>query len=257
MKVSVFTICLNSMPTLPAIFFSLNSSRLDWHWYVAEGAAANSHCTNWCQRQEPGLSQDGTTQFLDMISKHPRVTVIRKEWWDGKIEMCNACLSHISNECILIEMDSDEIWRPDVLERFVDYFAEDAKASHAQLKCRYFLGVDILSTNDGSYGNKPGEWARAWKFTPGDKFESHEPPKLNQAVKGHILSPTWLAMDGIYFDHYSWAFENQVAYKELFYGYSNAMLHWLRLQDNTQWPIEDLRAFLPWVGPGAAADKLK
>ena len=257
MKVAVFTICLNAMPTLPSIFFTLNSADIDWHWYVAEGASMNTHCTSWCNQQEPGLSKDGTTEFLNLIAKHPRVTVIRKEMWDGKVEMCNECLSYISEECILIQMDADELWRADVLERFVHYFAEDGKASCAQLKCRYFLGVDILSAKDGTYGNKPGEWLRAWKFTPGDKFERHEPPQLKQAVKGYPLSPQWLSMDGIYFDHYAWAFENQVAYKELFYGYSNAMLHWLRLQDNTSWPVNDLRSFLPWVGAGAQADKLK
>ena len=93
MKLHVLTIVLDGMPTLPAIFFNLNALKLDWTWHVVEGAAANTNCTKWCAQQQPRLSLDGTSEFLDMISRHPRVKLYRKPWWaGGKVEMVNAPL---------------------------------------------------------------------------------------------------------------------------------------------------------------------
>jgi len=257
MKLVVFTLTLNSMPTLPAIFFSLNASKLDWRWIVAEGAASNTHCTKWCREQPPGLSQDGTTEFLNMISSHPNVTILRKEMWDGKIEMCQACVDQIKEPCLLLQCDSDELWTPEQLERIVEIFTIDNQAGSAQFICRYFLGVNIVSTAPNSYGNKTnsGEWLRAWRFTPGDVWISHEPPNLKQQFKGNRLNPDWLEIDGLVFDHYAYAFENQVAYKEQFYGYPNCLAHWRRLQSNTKWPVK-LKDFLPWTDDRATADIL-
>lgn len=256
MKLVVMTIVYNGMPFIPTIFFNLQATKLDWRWIVAEGASANTHCTSWCQQQAPGLSTDGTSEFLDMLKGHPRVTVLRKEMWDGKVEQCNACLAEIKESCVLIQMDSDEIWRPDAIEKIVQNFNDDPLAAVGQLKCRYFLGVNIVATSRDGYGNKRGEWLRIWRFTPGDKFNRHEPPMLAQQAKGHYLNPDWLAMDGMTFDHYAWWSENQAAYKEQFYGYPNALNLWRRLQENKEWPVKDLRAFLPWTGAGASADKI-
>jgi hypothetical protein len=255
MKLVVFTIVKNGMPFIPTIFFNLQATKLDWRWIVAEGSTRNTHCTSWCNQQEPGLSSDGTTEFLDMVSKHPRVTILRNEMWDGKLDMCNACLAEIKEPCVLIQMDSDEIWRPDHIEYISDTF-EDSKVESALIKCRYFLGVNILATSPNGYGNRSTEWARIWRFTPGDKFERHEPPQLKQAFSGCQLNRDWLESDGIIFDHYAWWSDGQVAYKEQFYGYPAALQCWRNLQSNPDWPVKELRKFLPWVGPGASADKL-
>lgn len=252
MKLAVFTIVKNGMPFLPTIFFNLQSLRIDWHWIVCEGSSANTHCTSWCQPQEPGLSEDGTAEFLTMIQTHPRVTVIRSPMWDGKVGMCNACLGYIRVPCVLMQMDADEIWRPDDIEAIVRLFEKDETIKSLQGRCRYFLGVNIISTSRNGYGNNPGEWLRIWRFTPGDKFVSHEPPKLKQACDGI----NFVVHEKTIFDHYAWWCENQAAYKEHFYGYRGALACWRNLQDNYEWPITDLRKFLPWVGQNASADKL-
>jgi hypothetical protein len=256
MKLVVFTIVKNGMPFIPTIFFNLQATHLDWRWIIAEGSSLNTHCTSWCRQQEPGLSCDGTTEFLDMISSHPRVTVLRKEMWDGKVEMCNACLALIKDPCVLMQMDADEIWRPDAIEKLVQAFSDDPMTAVCQVKCRYFLGVNIVATSRNGYGNNRGEWLRAWRFTPGDKFNRHEPPLLQQCARGHYLNPDWLAMDGVAFDHYAWWSENQAAYKEQFYGYAGALAHWRHLQSNLDWPVKDLRKFMPWAGDNSSADKL-
>lgn len=256
MKLVVFTIVKNGMPFIPTIFFNLQATTLDWRWIIAEGSSKNTHCTSWCNQQEPGLSQDGTTEFLDMLKSHPGVTVLRKEMWDGKLEMCNACLAEIKTDCLLVQMDSDELWQASQLERLVQMFEDDTQANAALVRCRYFLGVNIISTSLNGYGNRSTEWARVWRFTPGDKYARHEPPQLKQQTTGHTLNPDWLAMEGIVFQHFAWWSENQVAYKEQFYGYPNALAHYRRLQSNTEWPVKDLRKFLPWVDANASADKL-
>jgi len=216
----------------------------------------NTHCTSWCNAQEPSLSKDGTSEFLDMLKTHPRVTVIRKEMWDGKVEQCNACLELIKEPCVLIQMDADELWRPDNIEKTVQFFEDEKSLRAMVVPCRYFLGVNIVSVRDNSYGNNPGEWLRVWRFTPGDKFERHEPPQLKQAANGRIMDLRWMGFEQAMFDHYSWWSINQVAYKEEFYGYRDACHNWLALQANTSWPVLRLKNFLPWVDDRAAADIL-
>jgi len=256
MKLVVFTIVKNGLPFLPTIFFNLQSTKLDWRWIVAEGASLNTHCTAWCNQQEPGLSQDGTTEFLDMLKDHPRVTVLRKEMWDGKVAMCNACLAEIKEPCVLLQQDSDEIWRSDALENLVRLFTRYPDVKTLYSWCQYYLGVNVVATSFDGYGNRDRmEWLRAWRFEPGMKFSRHEPPIMD-GNKGQVMSRNESQQAGIGFSHYAWWSENQVAYKEQFYGYPHALYHWQLLQSNTEWPVKDLRAFLPWVGAGASADKL-
>ena len=256
MKLVVFTIVKNGMPFLPSIFFTLQSTKLDWMWIVAEGSSRNTHCTSWCQEQQPGHSEDGTMEFLDMVKNHPRVIITTEEMWDGKVEMCNACLERIGHDCVLMQMDADELWRPDNIEKVVGFFDKEPSLRAIMFPCRYFLGVNIVSTRDNSYGNNPGEWLRAWRFTPGDKFERHEPPQLRQKSIGRIMDLRWMGGEDGMFNHYAWWSENQCAYKELFYGYSGALDHWRRLQANTSFPILRLKSFLPWVDGAASADRL-
>lgn len=245
------------MPTLPALFFNFNQLKVDWTWSIIEGPANNIGCTGWCQRQSPRYSEDGTHEFLTMLLSHPRIKIRGKKMWTGgKLEMINEPLQNIREECVLLQCDADEIWQAWQLDRLVRIFEEDQASGSAQFVCRYFLGVNILSTTRHTYGNKPDEWLRAWRFTPGDKFTSHEPPTLHQRNPGHRINPEWLEAEGLVFDHYSWAFPNHVQYKEQFYGYRNAFINWTKLQENKRWPCK-LKEFLPWVDDRATADFIK
>lgn len=257
MKLHIVTIVLDGMPTLPALFFNFNKLKVDWTWHIVEGASANVRDTSWCREQGPRLSQDGTHEFLEMIEHHPRVHLMwKKRLWDGKVEMVNAPLYTINEESVLLQCDADEVWQAQQVERIVQLFEQNPDCARAQFLCRYFLGVNIVSTTLNAYGNNPGEWLRAWRFRPGDKFVKHEPPTLQQAFSGNVLNPEWLAMEGLVFDHYAYAFPNSVAYKEQFYGYSDALAHWNRLQQNTAWPVR-LKDFLPWVDGRATADLVR
>jgi hypothetical protein len=233
-----------------AVFERLN---LDWEWRIAEGAADNTHDTAWCRPQSPRFSRDGTTEYLTKISRHPKVKLFRRQLWDGKTAMCNACIADIKEPCILLQMDSDEIWNAWLLDRLVRKLEEMPEAMRAHFYCRYFLGKNIISTSTNGYGNRIGEWLRVFRFEPGMMFSCHEPPIL-AGNKGPAITRDETRDLGLVFDHPAYMLEKQVAYKEAFYGYKGAVEQWKRLQANTEWPVRDLRRFLPWVGVGASAD---
>jgi hypothetical protein len=257
MKLAVFSIVKDAMPFLPTVFFNLQATKLDWRWVVAEGSALNTHCTSWCKEQAPGLSTDGTSEFLDIIAKHPRVTVLRKEMWDGKVEQCNACLAEIREPCLLMQMDADEIWRPDAIEKVAELFATYPHIKRAYFWCVYYLGLNVITTSGNGYGNRDGlEWLRAWRFTPGQAFIRHEPPELSGS-DGEYFDRRFTGKNGITFNHYAWWWQSQVAYKEQFYGYPSAVQKWTNFQQNAKWPVANLKDWLPWVGDSASADILK
>lgn len=256
MKLHILTLVLDGMPFIPYHLPMLQASHVDWHWHIVHGAAMNSGSTSWCQSQEARLSLDGTTEYLAMIKHHPRVTVYERPAWMSKDVMVNEPLRNISEECVLLQIDVDEMWQSHQLDKIV-FHVGDMRSKLARFKCRYFLGMNIVSTSLDGFGNRQSEWVRAWHFRPGDNFESHEPPQLSQQLKGVELDREFTEDHGMVFDHYSYVFESQVAYKEQFYGYPNAVEHWRKLQANTKWPVTDLSKFLPWVGVGASADKLQ
>lgn len=253
MKLHIITICLDAMPTLPTLFFTFNQLKTNWRWHICEGPALNVKDTSWCKQQHPRYSEDGTHEFLEMISSHPRIHVAGKKMWPGgKVEMVNNPLPLIKEESVLLQVDADEIWTAHQIDTIVHLFDQFPEVDAMQFFCRYFVGVNILSTTPDSYGNNPHEWLRAWRFRPGDKFASHEPPLLTRKPR-KVMSREETRMRDLVFDHYSWAFPNQVMYKEAFYGYHRAFEKWLILQQNKNWPV-NLKSFLPWVDPKATAD---
>jgi hypothetical protein len=258
MKLVAFTIVLDGMPFLPAQFAMFNRLRdLDWHWIIVEGAAENSGSTKWCRPQTPRLSQDGTTQFLNSLKSHPRITVIQRQWWvGGKDAMVNTALETIKEPCVLLQLDMDEFWESVQAQKIYQLLADDF-FDCARFFCRYFVGPNIIATGESDWGNRPGEFLRAWRFSPGMKM-THEPPRLH-GVNGpneRCLSRENSREFGLVFDHYAYVLQQQVAYKEEFYGYSNAVAYWQHLQRNRTWPLKRLRGFLPWVGEGTGADLL-
>jgi len=254
MKLHIFTIVLDGMPFISWHLPVFNRLKLDWHWYIAEGAAMNQHDTKWCRPQSPRLSRDGTTEFLNGLKWHPRITIIQKQRWQGKVEQCNACLDQIHKRGILLQLDCDEFWTPEQIEGIVNFFEAYENINSAQFYCRYFVGPNLVITNTDNYGNRNGEWLRAWRYEPGMKFESHEPPLLRHATTPMASKDQTRECDLI-FDHYSYVLESQVAYKSAFYGYRNAVQQWKRLQENKTWPVE-LRTYCGWVKDNALVDKI-
>ncbi len=240
MKFHFLTLVLDAMPYLPRHLPVFEESGLDFTWHIVHGAAANAGSTRWCQPQQPRFSWDGSAEYINQLTAHSRVRLYQQQWWPGgKDEMCNAALP--KEECVLMQIDADEIWEPNALRK-VDYLFSPGNVDKAYFECRYFVGPDLLTIGPGTYGHEPAQGRRAWRFKPGMKWDSHEPPVLN-GNQG-TAQPT-----DISFDHFAYALESQVAYKERFYGYKDAVNHWKRLQENTSWPAP-LSEFFPWAKNG-------
>lgn len=255
MKLEIFTIVLDGQPWIEKHLTEFELSGVDYRWNIVEGVAANVRDTAWCRHIEPRLSNDGTTEYLKTIAEHPRVRLFQSPLWNGKAEMVNIPLLTIDSECVLLQVDSDEMWSSDQLRRIVDLFTTYPHKHWAQFFCRYFVGPDIVITSENTYGNKWDEWKRAWRFTPGSYFQSHEPPVLTPSVDNlDGFSREYTASRGLIFDHMAYATERQVMFKERYYGYGGAVHNWRRLQSNQQWPAR-LRDFLPWVNDDAIVER--
>lgn len=241
-----FTLALDAMPFITHHLPVFNRLKSPWNWIVVEGAAQNTRCTYWCNPQSPRLSNDGTTQYIDGLSQHPRVTVLRQHIWDGKVSMCNAALEKIKEPCVLMQIDSDELWTTEQLAKIIWLF-ENQPISLMNFYCNYFIGPNIVTTDN------TGMWIRAWRFKPGMRFQSHEPPCLGGANSITMDRDTTRAQ-GLVFDHMSYVTEDSVRFKEEFYKYTGALEQWKRFQKNTVWPVTRLKDHLSFAGASATAD---
>lgn len=259
MKIHFLTIVLDGMPWITMHYPIFRQLPFDWEWHVVEGVASNEHCTQWCNSIPPRLSKDGTTEYLDSLKFDSRVRLYRKHLWNGKLSMVNTPLAGITEPSLLWQVDSDELWRVEQIERMRRMFAQEPDKNEARFYCRYFVGPDIITTDLSCYGNNSEyEWVRVWRFQPGTKFRSHEPPNLIADPKPFLHAETYAA--GLVFDHYAYATEATVAFKQEYYGrksglYKNAVADWKRLQANTKWPVK-LRDFLPWVDDKAQVQRI-
>lgn len=245
MKLYLLTIVLDGMPFIhyqKDIFAKLDC---DWHWFIVEGAAANMNCTSWCKPQRPRHSGDGTLEYINSI-RSKRIHVMSNPYWvGGKVQMCNWFLPHIAEPGVLMQIDVDEFWTAEQLQSIVKLFDRFPAVMRMYFRCLYYVGPRIIAVGDNCYGNNPGEWLRAWRFRPGMHFDRHEPPVL-AGNKGMHFNQDLTAQKGLVFDHMAYVYEQQVAFKERFYGYKDAVMHWRRLQANAVWPVK-LKDFLPWV----------
>lgn len=275
LKIHFFTIVLNGIPFVEAHIGEMLKLPFDWHWHIVEGVASLSHDTAWSAAKggridaslhRNGLSNDGTSEYLDELARtHPsRVTVYRKldgQLWDGKIEMVRAPLARIGEECLLWEIDVDEMWTAALFGRTRDKFIDDPDRSAAYFLCHFFF-KNLVVTSANTYGNHLAyEWLRVWRFRPGDHWLSHEPPRLcrksgdgtswvdlatlNPFTHGETLR------DGLVFRHYAYVLPAQLRFKEIYYGYRDALMQWEHLPSDG--PVR-LRDHLSWIEDSAIAE---
>jgi hypothetical protein len=247
MKKIAFTIVLNGMPyirqqveIIPKIFDV---------WYIVEGATLPIKDTSWCRNIDnkfytsDKLSVDGTTEFLNEIASD-KIKIIRKnDFWNGKVEMCNSFMNDVE-DTILMEFDVDEIWKKETLSEVINYAESNEGFDGMLFRCNYYVGPNLLTQGDNCYGNNAYEWSRLWKIKSKTKWISHEPPKINGCDV--FIQKNWTADKGWIFDHYAYALETQLEFKENFYGYTGAVEQWKKLQSQTNFPIQ-LNQFFPWV----------
>jgi hypothetical protein len=263
-EIHFLTIVLNGMPFIRKQWEFMQSLPCRWRWHVVEGAAKLTHDTAWSLKNNAklanefhrsGLSHDGTTEFLDSIEGDPRVTLYRRDGlWDGKRMMCEAPLSSIGREVLLWQLDTDEFWSVDVVQDVVRAFSEDPLLQAAQFRCRYFVAPNRILDNVGFYGNDPAvEWRRVWRFQPGDSWKSHEPPVLERQGRdlfemGHLTAEETGAR-GWNFLHLAYVTEDQLRFKESYYGYKGAVKGWKELCKVTDDAVM-ISKYLKWVPAG-------
>ena len=280
--VRFFTIVLNGMPLLRYHLPMLRQLTIPWEWHIAEGLALLRHDTAWSARRRwswhnplklrtpgriphhlhrDGRSIDGTSQYLDEIAgADARVRLFRKplgEYWDGKREMVRAATAGLNSETLLWQLDSDELWTARQIAMAHAMFAAKPQKMAAYYWCRCFVGPALMIDGRFCYGNNGhDQWLRTWRAKPGDVWQSHEPPVLTRGgvpLSHHSFPHAETEQLGLVFEHYPFATEQQVAFKEAYYGYRGALRRWRRLQQATM-PVQ-LRDYFHWVRDSALVER--
>jgi hypothetical protein len=256
MKIYFLTLALDAMPWITHHLTQFNKSGLDFEWHIVEGVAEPVKDTGWCKPISPRHSTDGTHEYLREISRHhPRVKWHRRISWPGKTAMLNHALAEIHEPGLVMQIDSDELWTADQLVKIHNFFDASHSFMWAQFYCDYQLGPNIRITTTDTYGNNGYEWFRCWRWQPGQKFLSHEPPVMEGI--NHNSAPgftrDFTKRLNLVFQHPAYALEKQVVFKEQYYGYAGAVDQWRALQANTKWPCR-VGDFLKWVKDDAIAD---
>jgi hypothetical protein len=176
---------------------------------------------------------------------------------------------NIKEECLLWQVDADELWTAEQIIRCRELFIANPEKRAAYYWCHFFVGPDHVITTRNTYGNNSSfEWLRSWRFKPGDRWESHEPPGLfhrfepwrqwARLLRGKRLRPPFSATDpevfshaeteaaGLIFQHLAYVIAPQLKFKETYYGYQGAPERWRDMLAQKHFPLA-LKDYFPWV----------
>ncbi|MBF2073930.1 MAG: glycosyltransferase [Synechococcales cyanobacterium C42_A2020_086] len=270
LPVHFFTIVLNGEPFIRYHIDVLNQLPFRWHWHIVEGVADLRHDTAWSLSHggqvtdaihRNGLSHDGTSEYLDHLAqRYPeQITLYRQpvgQFWDGKREMVNAPLVNITEDCLLWQIDVDELWTVEQLCQGRQLFIEHPEKTAAYYWCSYFVGERLVISSRYCYTQNPKqEWLRTWRFQPGAIWAAHEPPRLvkplpdDTVVDIAAVNPFWhreTEKQGLVFQHFAYVTPAQLQFKEQYYGYKGAVDRWRALQMQSDFPLL-LREHFSWV----------
>ena len=277
LPVHFLTIVLNGEPFIRYHIEVFKQLPFEWHWHIVEGVADLKHDTSWSLQRggqitdeihRNGCSTDNTTAYLDELTHlYPdKVTVYRKPgdvFWEGKREMVNAPLVNIHEECLLWQVDADELWTVEQLCTGRHMFINNPDKTAAFYWCWYFVGENLVISTRNCYAQNPQqEWLRTWRFQPGAVWVAHEPPRLAEPLQ----DGQWRDVAGVnpflheetehlglIFQHFAYVTADQLRFKEQYYGYTNAANQWKELQAQTQYPVL-LRQYFPWVQDATQVD---
>jgi glycosyltransferase involved in cell wall biosynthesis len=279
LPVHFFTIVLNGEPFIRYHLDVFRRLPFRWHWHIVEGVALLVHDTAWSvdaggridhSAHADGLSIDGTTAYLDEIATYEaeRISIYRKPdgaFWDGKREMVSAPLRNIREECLLWQVDADELWTAEQIVSIHQLFLDDPERTAAYYWCHYVPAPGAVIATRYNYAANPAvEWLRTWRYRPGDRWKAHEPPILVRpepggvvdVAKKHPFLHDETEQAGAVFQHFAYATEAQVRFKESYYGYSDALERWRALREavrTSNGPLL-LGDYLPWVPDDTLVD---
>ncbi len=278
LPIHFFTIVLNGEPFIRYHERVLCDLRIPWHWHVVEGVAALKHDTAWSvaaggrvadSLHDRGRSNDGTSSYLDdLAARFPdNVSIYRKPpgtFWDGKLEMVNAPLPNIKQDCLLWQIDSDELWTVEQIHAVHSLFTAAPERSAAYYWCWYYVGPRKVISTRYNYGQNPRqEWLRTWRWKVGAKWATHEPPTLvapdpgsrgqrRDIAKINPFTHDEMERAGAVFQHLAYVTEKQLAFREIYYGYKGAEAAWRELQKQQAPGL--LKDYFAWVSDGTVFD---
>jgi FkbM family methyltransferase len=277
LPIHFFTIVLNGEPFIRFHIEVFRQLSFPWHWHIIEGVAELKHDTGWSvvnggriadQLHRNGISNDGTSQYLDNLAKEfpENITIYRKpdgQFWDGKLEMVNAPLENINEVCMIWQVDADELWTLEQIMRARELFSLQPQKTAAFYFCHYFVGEKLVITTRNTYGNNTSyEWIRTWRFSPGCRWTAHEPPRLCRlTADGQLenlaevdpLCHSETAAAGLIFQHFAYTTPEQLYFKETVYGYKGALHQWKMLLDQREFPVQ-LSRYFSWVDAATKVD---
>ncbi|MEM9922278.1 MAG: glycosyltransferase [Cyanobacteria bacterium P01_D01_bin.50] len=278
LPIHFFTIVLNGQPFIRHHINVFKQLPFKWHWHIVEGVADLKHDTSWSvplggsitdEIHYLGRSIDGTSEYIDEVAQlYPdNITIYRKPesvFWEGKREMVNEPLFNIQEECLLWQIDADELWTIQQLCSARQMFVENPDKTAAFYWCWYFVGEDLVISTRNCYAQNPQqEWLRTWRFKPGAVWVAHEPPILQEQFPNgewidvasiNPFTHSETEKQGLVFQHFAYVTKEQLQFKEEYYGYKNAQLQWMDLQKQTKFPVF-LREYFAWVGDKTQVDK--
>ena len=241
MKRVAFTIILNGHRHLVHNnYYETMSDNFDL-WVIVEGVANPGGSTEWCNKLSDSfhnnfISNDGTSEFLDK-NKKENVIVVRpnNRPWKSKDEQVNAAIEEIKKtvkECFLWQVDIDDQWALCSLVAAETKLIEN-KGKTGCFVCNYFVGPKQQVFGEWGEGiTEP--YRRLWHWE-GESFKTHEPPQLDGKNGPGLLLP-------VRFNHYAYYFEEDVKFKEEYYGnYDGLYDRWKAIQtNNSTIPVSEL-----------------
>lgn len=214
------------------------------HWVVVDGLSANKGSTSWCNdlgRKLPKSSDDGTIEFMEeMALKYDNITFhVSKEGYPSKDNQVNTAIQLLS-----LKATNGYLWQVDVDEQWCEMDLQIAEQALERCEVglaggfqfNHYCGHDahgrtLIAT--GPWGS--GIHTRLWRWSS-QLFTSHEPPVL--------AGQTGVRLMPVKYDHFSYSFEKDVAFKARYYkGYGNLLKNWKSIQNkviNTPIPVTSL-----------------
>ena len=230
MKITFGCIVFNILSTLPNNMFEYCIQQIydiAHEIIIVEGATkATTHYFdgNTTLFTNNGRSTDGTIDYLyNLQKKYSKIKIIIGEgFWNGKTDMCNAYAS-ISNGDYIWQLDSDEFYTKEDQFKILKILSEKKPDAVHFYANHFFGGFDsCIDERCNSWGNDI-PWMRIFRNIPGkSKWISHEPPNyLCDGLfcnKGNVITRDDTLKNGIKMFHYSCVIENQIKFKDIFFG---------------------------------------
>ena len=214
---------------------------------IAEGPV------EYWQRQGRTTSTDRTNEILDNFPDPDNKISIVHGQYSEKDEQCKAYMKHIRDDIdYLWNLDSDELYKKEDLERTIAFLAEQQATSVCVTSCSFYGGINHHLTG---FELARDNFLRIIKYEPGSTWLTHRPPTIkypSEIERKHINSDTFFAMTNVLMYHYSYVFPTQVARKVGYYKdsvskqncidnyFENVYLPWVKGDESTRIEIENM-----------------